>query len=118
MLFRSKIERGIATTDNFKIEGPAARVVMKGAVDLARETQNLRVRITPFLGETVSIAGALIGGPVAGIATFLAQKVLRDPIDRMAAYEYDVTGTWKDPQVAKVAPVQRRIDGDVVESGS
>ena len=112
-----KIERGIAVTDNFRIQGPAARVVMKGKVDLARETQDLRVRVTPFLSESVSIAGALIGGPVAGVATFLAQKMLKDPIDKMAAFEYDVTGTWKDPQVAKV-PVKSRNDGEAAGDGS
>lgn len=97
-----KIERGIAVTENFRIQGPSARVVMKGKVDLARETQDLRVRVTPFLSESVSIAGALIGGPVAGVATLFAQKMLKDPIDNMAAFEYDVTGTWKEPQVTKV----------------
>jgi uncharacterized protein (TIGR02099 family) len=111
------IERGIAAADNFKIQGPSARVVMKGKVDLARETQDLRVRVTPYLSESVSIAGALIGGPVAGVATFLAQKMLKDPIDTMAAFEYDVTGTWKDPQVAKVQ-VKGRIDGEAAREGS
>jgi uncharacterized protein (TIGR02099 family) len=97
-----KIQQGIALTDNFRIQGPSARVLMKGKVDLARETQELRVRVTPYLSESVSVAGALIGGPVAGIATFLAQKMLKDPINQAAAFEYDVTGTWKDPQVVKI----------------
>jgi uncharacterized protein YhdP len=30
------------------------------------------------------------------------QKALKDPLDQMAAYEYTVTGSWSDPQVAKV----------------
>ena len=102
-----KIERGLATTDNFRIAGPAARVTMSGEVDLARETQKLRVRVTPHLSESVSIAGALIGGPVAGVAAFLAQKILKDPIEQLASFEYGVTGTWSDPQVlrAERAPV-------------
>ncbi len=95
------ISRGIATTDNFRIRGPAAHVVMSGDVNLAQETQKLRVRITPSLSDSVSIAGALIGGPIAGVAAFLAQKMLKDPLDQMASYEYDVTGTWADPQVSK-----------------
>ena len=50
----------------------------------------------------VSIAGALIGGPVAGVATILAQKILKDPLDQIFAYEYNVTGTWTEPQVSKI----------------
>ncbi|MNC96452.1 hypothetical protein D3C83_138280 [compost metagenome] len=50
----------------------------------------------------MSIAGALLGGPVAGIAAFLAQKILKDPLDWIASYEYNVTGTWVEPQVSKI----------------
>lgn len=96
-----KIDRGIATTDNFRIQGPAARVAMTGEVDLARETQKLRVRVTPHLSDSVSIAGAILGGPIAGVAAYVAQKLLKDPLEQLVSFEYLVTGTWSDPQVAK-----------------
>lgn len=97
------INRGVATTSNFRLQGPSARVLMSGEVNLAQETQKLRVRVSPSISDAASIAGALLGGPVAGVATFLAQKVLKDPLDQMVAYEYNVTGTWVDPQVSKIA---------------
>jgi uncharacterized protein (TIGR02099 family) len=97
----AKIERGAAHTDNFRMAGPAARVAMSGDVDLVRETQKLRVRVTPHLSESVALAGALFGGPVVGAAAFLAQKILKDPIEQLATFEYNVTGNWSDPQVAK-----------------
>lgn len=96
------VNRGIANTDGLRIQGPAARVLMSGEVDLARETQKLDVKITPSLSDSVALAGALIGGPVAGVAAFIAQKVLKDPFERIAAYEYRITGTWNDPQVSKI----------------
>ncbi|MCX7137019.1 MAG: TIGR02099 family protein, partial [Proteobacteria bacterium] len=97
-----KVNRGIANTEHLRIQGPAVRIQMLGDVDLAKETQKLRVKVFPSMSDGLSVAGALIGGPIAGIATFVAQKLLKDPIDKMAAYEYDITGTWVDPQVAKV----------------
>jgi uncharacterized protein YhdP len=84
------------------MQGPAARVAMTGEVDLVRETQKLHVRVTPSLSDSVSIAGVLLGGPVAGVATILAQKILKDPLDQIFAYEYNVTGTWAEPQVSKI----------------
>jgi uncharacterized protein (TIGR02099 family) len=96
------IERGTAFTKNFRIQGPAARILMSGDVDLVRETQKLHVRVSPSLSDSVSIAGALLGGPVAGVATILAQKILKDPIDQIFSYEYNVTGNWSDPQVSKI----------------
>ena len=99
-----KVNNGVASTDNLRIVGPAARINMSGKVDLVRETQDLRVKINPQLSDTVSVAGALIGGPVAGVAAFLAQKILKDPLDQIASYEYDITGTWADPVVKKRDP--------------
>jgi uncharacterized protein YhdP len=60
------------------------------------------VRVSPHISDSVSIAGALIGGPVAGVAAFLAQKVLKDPLEQLVSFEYNVTGNWSDPQVSKV----------------
>jgi uncharacterized protein (TIGR02099 family) len=97
-----KVVKGTASTDNLRIIGPAARINMSGQVDLVKETQVLRVKVNPQISDTVSVAGALIGGPVAGVAAFIAQKLLKDPLDQIASYEYDVTGSWADPQVNKV----------------
>jgi uncharacterized protein (TIGR02099 family) len=97
-----KIDRGVARTENFRIQGPSTRVVMSGDVDFARETQKLRVRVTPHISEGVAIAGALLGGPVAGVAAFLAQRVLKDPLEQLVSFDYNVTGSWADPHVAKL----------------
>ena len=101
-----KVVQGVASTDNLRIIGPAARINMRGKTDLANETQALRVKIHPQLSDSFSLAGALIGGPVAGVAAFVAQKLLQDPLGQITAYEYDVTGTWTDPVVAKVESAQ------------
>ena len=94
-----KVNRGIANTDNLRIQGPAVRILMSGDVDLNAETQKLRVKVFPSVSDSLSVAGALVAGPIAGIAAFVAQKLLKDPINQMAAYEYSVTGTWADPQM-------------------
>ena len=74
---------------------------MAGDVDLARETQKLKVRVAPQLAESVAIAGALVGGPVVGGAVYLAQKLLRDPLEQIVSFDYNVTGSWLEPHVAK-----------------
>ena len=94
-----RINQGAGRIDGFRIQGPAARVVMSGDINLAKETQNLHVRVTPVLGDSLALAGALLGGPVAGIATFLVQRVLKDPLAQLATFDYSVTGTWAEPTV-------------------
>jgi uncharacterized protein (TIGR02099 family) len=97
------LERGSAYAKDLQMSGPAAKVRMSGVADLARETQNLRVTIQPRLEDTVAVAGALLGGPVVGVGTFIANKILKNPIGQVASFEYAITGSWADPVVTKVA---------------
>jgi uncharacterized protein YhdP len=83
------------------MEGSAARVGMRGQVDLAAETQNLIVRVTPSLSESIALAGAIVN-PAVGVAAYLAQKALKDPFSQAASFEYSVSGTWADPVVARI----------------
>ena len=96
-------------SDNLKIVGPSARVSIAGETDIARETQRLKVRVQPTLSGTVSVGAAalLLANPVLGAAvgagSFLAQTVLKDPIEQMFAYEYAVSGSWSDPTVERTS---------------
>ncbi len=96
------IKNGVIDTQDLHLDGSSAKVTMKGSVDLNNETQNLRVQILPTLGDSVSLLGAFAAGPVAGISSLLINKVLGEPLDKLASFEYNVSGTWSDPKVAKV----------------
>ncbi|HZV53304.1 MAG TPA: YhdP family protein [Rhodocyclaceae bacterium] len=96
------VNRGVMETTDFQIQGPAARVLMNGKVDLARESQDLKVRVQPALGETVA-TGVLLVNPVVGAAAWVMNKVFGNPLDKAFAFDYAVTGSWADPKVEKVA---------------
>jgi len=95
------VTRGVLDTRDLQILGPSAKILMNGAVDLAAETQNLKVRVQPAVGDSIAI-GAMIANPVAGAVVWAAQKILKDPIDQAFAFEYAVTGSWADPKVEKI----------------
>lgn len=92
---------GMLRTEELKIRGPAAKILLSGQASLVAETQDLKVRVQPAIGETVAV-GAMIANPVAGAVAWAAQKLLNDPLDQVFAYEYAVTGPWSDPQVEKI----------------
>jgi uncharacterized protein YhdP len=96
-------------SDNFKMEGPTARVEIKGETDLDKETQHLYVKATPFISDTLSLA-AFAGGPAIGAAAYIAQKILKDPLNKIAETEYEIVGTWSDPQ-EKESPSKLSIPG-------
>ncbi|MEN6586069.1 MAG: YhdP family protein, partial [Sulfuricella sp.] len=97
-----KVNQGVVSGNDFKMDGPAAKVTMSGEADLARETQNLRVRVVPLFGDTLSGAATLLGGPVVGLTALLVQKMLKDPVGQINAFEYSITGTWDNPVVTKL----------------
>jgi uncharacterized protein (TIGR02099 family) len=96
------IDHGVLSTDDFRMVSSAAQIAMTGKVNLAAETQDLNVAVYPSLSDSVTIAGALLGGPIAGVASFLLQKALRNPLGKLIAYHYQITGTWAQPEVSKV----------------
>jgi uncharacterized protein YhdP len=103
------ITGGVMKTDNLGMIGPSANVVMTGTADLARETQNLHVRVVPTVGDSVAAAAGLaLLNPVVGVGVWVAQKLLKDPIGQMFAFEYAITGSWEDPQVEKLKTPQAR----------
>ncbi|HEU0187902.1 MAG TPA: YhdP family protein, partial [Gallionellaceae bacterium] len=95
------IRHGLLQTDDFLVEGSSAKVAMNGQVDLPHESQNLRVKVYPAVGSSVSLL-SFAAGPAVGVGVYLTNKLLRDPLDKLASFEYNVTGSWSDPQVEKV----------------
>lgn len=95
------VNQGVVSTNDFVMQGPAAVVTMTGTTDLAKETQNLRVKVVPGVSDSVSLV-AFLGGPAVGLGAFILQKILKDPLGQIVAYDYAVTGTWDNPVVAKV----------------
>ena len=103
----SKIERGVLSTSDFKMTGLTAAVLMNGEVDLVKETQGLRVVVLPDLsGGMGSVVTALLGNPILGLATFLAQRILKDPLSKAFSFEYVVSGTWADPKTVRIQNTQ------------
>ncbi|MFN3883637.1 MAG: YhdP family protein [Rhodocyclaceae bacterium] len=98
----AQLAKGVMRTEELRIRSPSAQVFIAGEADLVEETQKLKVRVQPAIGETLAV-GAMLAHPVAGAVAWAAQKVLKDPLDQIFAYEYAVTGPWSDPQVEKLS---------------
>ena len=111
----SKIERGILSTNDFRMTGVSAAVLMTGDTDLAREIQNLKVVVLPDLsGGMVSVVGVITGiiNPLSALASYLAQRVLKDPLSKAFSFEYAVTGSWADPKIARIQTLPQAQGGD------
>jgi len=96
-----QVDQGIAMTNNLQMKGVNAAVLMEGHVDLAQETQELRVVVVPEInaGTASLIAGWI--NPAVGLGSFLAQLILRGPMIAATTQEFRISGSWSDPQMSK-----------------
>tara|TARA_Y100000022_G_scaffold200210_1_gene214840 strand:- start:12160 stop:16101 length:3942 start_codon:yes stop_codon:yes gene_type:complete len=106
------INKGVLSTKELNIKAPSANIRMEGIIDFVDETQDLHVIIEPKVSDTIT-AGALVGGPLAAAAAFIAQKILDDPFNKITTAEYHITGSWDDPQ-EKI--VDTKVDNFIEDS--
>ncbi|WP_265944800.1 YhdP family protein [Dechloromonas sp. A34] len=100
------VNKGVMrTAEPLRIRGPAAHIEMQGETDLKAETQDLQVLVRPEIGNAAAVGVAIIN-PLVGAATLLANTVMQNPLNRLFAYRYHVTGTWSDPLVDKAGQAE------------
>ncbi len=97
-----KIEQGIAFTNNLQMKGVNAAVLMEGNASIARETQDLKIVVVPEINAGTASLVATAINPAIGLGSFLAQLILRRPMIEAATQEFQVTGSWQEPQVVRV----------------
>ena len=96
------IEQGQARTNNLQMKGVNAAVLMEGKVDIARETQDLRVVVVPEINAGTASLIASVVNPAVGLGSFLAQLFLRRPLIEASTQEFHIDGAWADPQITQV----------------
>lgn len=97
------IAKGVASTNNLQMKGVNAAVLMDGSADLGRETTSLRVVVVPEINAGTAALVATAINPAIGLATFLAQYALSKPLSAATTQEFQIEGSWADPQITKVA---------------
>lgn len=85
---------------DLRLISSSVHVGLSGTVNLAQRTQNLHARVRPQVSGIVSLGAGIGGGPIAGVGAMVVQKMLGDPLSKLAALEYRITGTWENPEVS------------------
>ena len=96
------VDDGVASTNNLRMRGVQAVVLMEGSADIARETQNLRVLVVPEINAGTALLAYAVINPAVGLGSFLAQMFLRRPLMAAGTREFTVQGSWADPKVERV----------------
>ncbi len=112
------ITQGKASTNNLQMKGISAAVLLDGRVDIARETQDIRVVVVPEINAGTASLVATVINPAIGVGTFLAQWLLRRPLMEAATQQFQIDGTWSDPRIERVARTGRTVLADEQPRGT
>lgn len=108
---RFNLLKGEASTKRFYLESPSARLDFQGDVSLVNEQLDQLITVTPKTTESLPLAGAIAGGPLVGAAVFIAQKIAGKTVNKLAGYQYRVTGPWRDPTIEQISQPGGKIFG-------
>ena len=98
-----KLENGILHSENYRVTGPVATIVIAGDVDLPREVLDLYAVVVPNLDVSgAAIAAGIAVNPIVGVGAFLTQWLLKNPMSKAMTVEYRVKGDFDSPDIQAV----------------
>jgi uncharacterized protein (TIGR02099 family) len=98
---------GNAFTSDLQVKGPAADIKVNGRTGLKAKDYDQTMDVTPHVGSTFVIGGALVGGPVGAAAGALLQGLFKGAINDVARVRYSVTGSWEKPTITQISKETR-----------
>lgn len=96
------LNNGQVTVNNLFFDGPVARINILGTASLITKKLDLKLAVTPYITSSVPIVAGIIGGPVAGVVAFVANKMFGRFVDNLTTYHYLVSGLWTQPRLKRV----------------
>ncbi len=102
------VKNGIMNTQDSYIDGPVAYASMKGELDLVRRMYDLNLSISPHITASLPVVATIAGGPIAGLAAWVANKIINQSMLKITGYSYKVSGPWSEPVVQQLS-IEKKI---------
>src|SRR5579872_945576 len=92
------LRNGNAITQNTHFKGPVASIEISGRIGLAAKDLDMKIRVTPHVTSSLPVVAAIAtANPIAGIATWMVDKMVSPAVSQMTTYDYSITGSWANP---------------------
>ena len=107
---KARIQKGIMSTNDLRLSGVQATVLIEGDADIVHETQDMKVLIVPQLDTNTITLLTAAANPVAGLVTFITQRMFKGVVKDITSSTLHITGKWSDPKVEDFKPDAARAD--------
>ena len=99
---------GLLTTNDSVMDGPIANVSIQGNLNVLDRWYDLQLQVYPYITASLPVVATIAGGPLAGVATWAANHVINQGMQRVSGYTYKISGPWQQPVVQQVGLERRR----------
>lgn len=94
-----KLKGGNAYTNDLHLEGPVASINLAGRIGFQAKDFGLTLGVTTYMTSSLLPAAVgWLGGPIAGVATWVVSAAMSQATSKVATYQYSITGPWSNPQ--------------------
>ena len=101
------LKDGNAFTTDLQVKGPAADIRVNGRTGLKAKDYDQTMEVTPHVGSTFVIGGALVGGPVGAAAGAVLQGIFKGALNQVTRVRYSITGGWEKPTITELSKETR-----------
>ncbi len=105
------LKKGVMRTADSYIDGPVAYASIKGDFDVVRQLYDVDLHVSPHITASLPVVATIAGGPIAGIATWVASKIINQGMQTVTGYTYKVSGPWRKPVVQQVNIFKKKTQG-------
>ena len=103
------MRKGVVNTQDSYLDGPVAYASMKGDLDIVHRMYDLNLSISPHITASLPIVATIAGGPIVGLAAWVANKIINQSMQKISAYSYKVSGPWDQPVVQQLSIIKKII---------
>jgi uncharacterized protein YhdP len=103
------LQNGNAFTHDLKIKGQIANIDISGRVGFSQKDYDLTVNVKPDVTASLPVIMAVVGGPVAGVITWVANKILTPVFREITSSSYHMTGSWSKPDITKISMKKGKV---------
>lgn len=96
------LHQGLLKTSNAEMDGPIAYLKMHGGLNILDKWYDLELQVYPYIAASLPVAATIVGGPLAGVATWAASHVINQGMQKVSGYTYKITGPWDKPIVQQM----------------
>ncbi|GAA6166216.1 YhdP family phospholipid transporter [Sessilibacter corallicola] len=80
------------------VKAPSSSLSYAGNIDLINEELDTTLVATLPVGGNLTLIAALAGGLPAAAGVYVASKLFKKQVNKVASLSYKISGTWEDPK--------------------